>query len=800
MSGIDTRLAARSLRRTPWFAATTILVLALAIGGSTLVFGVVETLLLRQLPYHEPRRLVTVYPQTNLPIFEQLRSSRAFERIGAYTRVGANVRLAHKTERARVALVTDGLLEAIGVRPALGRSFRPDESQPGKANVVLLTDYLWRVEFHADRGVLGRTLVLDDRAYTIVGVLPESFRTLTELEAAAEATYERRVVALVPEGGYRPHDRSWRSLTVVARLGRGMSVERARAEFTGILERTPRPPLVERWQQTLVPVTDVVNGTLPAQLALLSLAVGILTLVACANVTNLLLGRGEERRRELAIRAAMGASVASLARSLLVEAVLLSSVAGIVGLGIAWVGLQAIKWAAGGLLTRIDELTLSVPHLFFAAVLSVAAGLLTGLLPAVRLARTDTARWLHLHAMTPRAGNRPPLIRSLVIYEVALSLLLVVDGALLARDFAAITTVDLGFRPQGVLVSTITVGAQDYAGARPGAFFSQLLEQASALQNVSGAALANVTPGGHAVTGAFYQIEGRSPGPIMARWVSADYFTLLSIPTVAGRAFTRDDMTGPGVLVVNEAFAAQYWGSAEAALGRRLLPNGSGRSLDADKFGQNGYRVVGVVAEAKEHGWESRTYPEAFFLDRDPAERQRVLLLRARNGDAGSLAAPLRAMVHALDPYQPLSDVRRLEDIVSARLVRPRLLVAMMTGFAVLALVLASAGLHGMMAYFVALNRREIAVRLALGSTRRQVLRLVLARTLRLLTAGVAIGIPVTLVLTWFSAARIFAVTRVDPLICVSAVILVFLVGLGASFAPAWKASCLEFVAALKED
>ncbi|RPJ53932.1 MAG: FtsX-like permease family protein, partial [Acidobacteria bacterium] len=530
MSRLDLRVAVRALRGAPWFTASIILVFALGIGGSTLVFSVVDPLLLRELPYPESDRLVTVQPSLfNWSMFEQLRASGAHERIGAYMERAAIVRLAQESREVLTAVVTRDLLETIRVKPVIGREFLPEEFEGGGAPVVLLTGAFWRAEFRADPQVMGQVLVLDNVPHTVIGVLAESFRTLGELEAAADASYDRNVMAVVPgENLDALAQRRGRNRPIVAigRLRRDVSIDQARAQFAPIPARTVPPGILQRilasgFSFSLVRVTSAVTGKLSVQLTLLSLAAGVLLLVSCANVANLLLARGEGRRRELAIRAAMGASLGAIVRSLLAEALLLSAAGGLVGVVLAWTGIRLVQLTAGGLLTRLDELHLYPRQLAFAVLASAVAGLLAGAVPAVRLARTDSARWLHVEGATPPGSGRLPLVTRLVIGEVALSIVLIVVGALLARDFAKIAGVDLGFRPEGVLAAAVTLERQETRAPNGNRFFAEMLERASTLPGVAGAALATTMPGGRTAAGGFGEAEGHQGGPLFSRSVTA---------------------------------------------------------------------------------------------------------------------------------------------------------------------------------------------------------------------------------------------------------------------------------------
>jgi putative ABC transport system permease protein len=821
MTVLDLRLAWRGLRRAPGLAAAIIVALATGIGGSTLVFSVIDTLLLQPLPFSEPNRLVTIDPPvSNWEIFEQLKKSSVFEAIGGYTERAASLTAGDDTERALVARMTETCMATLGVRPVSGRAFVAGEFQPGKGQVALLSDGFWRRHYGGTQDAVGRTLVVDDRPYTVVGVLPQTFRTLGELEAGGEASFDRRVAIVVPFAGgpmfWRDpssSDQASRGLTIIGRLRPGIPVERARTEVSTVIERAPRPAGVARLNHALVPVATLLVRDLPAQMTLLSLAVGMLLLVACANVANLLLERGEARRREIAIRASVGASAGALIQTALVEVVSLSVAGGALGMLLAWGGIRVIQAAAGGMLTRLDELALNVRLLGFATVVSIAAALVAGLFPAVRLARTDAARWLQARACGPRVGGRLFLSSRLVVAEVALSVVLVMVGSLLVRDFVGVASVKTGFEPTGVLSADISLSRSRYGGDRALVFLDSVLQRAATLPDVEGAALANPLPGSYTAGFVRAEVEGRTPGFVLFRIVSPNYFSVLSIPVVAGRAFSeRDSAAAPGVVMVNDVFARQYWGGTAIALGKRVAVGAKAAdsgpvSRTPAEFRLDGYVVVGVTGSLREHGSQAAEQPEVYWTVRQSEAptrsnpiTQMYLLLKARHGNATALTAPLRDLMRTLDPHQPLYNVQTLAHVMSAKLGRQRLLVTMMAVFAGLTLVLALVGVHGVMAYAVALRRHELAVRLALGSTPREVLGLVLRWSLTVVARGVALGAPTALAWTWFSSAQIFAVTGTDPLTCMSAVLFVAVAGMAASLIPAWRATRVDPSVALRDE
>jgi putative ABC transport system permease protein len=467
-----------------------------------------------------------------------------------------------------------------------------------------------------------------------------------------------------------------------------------------------------------------------------------------------------------------------------------------------------VQAAADGLLTRLDELAINVRLLGFAIGVSMLSGLLAGFLPAVRLARTDVARNLRAYASGPRAASRVPTVSRFVVAQVASAVVLLIVGSLLARDFARVASVKTGFDPAGVLAADIALSPTRYSGGSAMALFDRVLAGAHGLPNVKNAALVNPLPGSYVAFGLTAEVEGCRQSVVNTRIVSPEYFSVLSVPVLAGRFFSDTDTAAASqVVVVNEAFARHCWGGVGQALGKHITPSGSRVAPSAPDPRLVGYTVIGVTASLREHGGLALEHPEVYwtlhqtpgFMRSNPL-RQLYLLLRARDGNAATLAAPLRQLVRAIDPHLPLYNVQPLERFMSTKVARQRLLVVMMVVFGALTLVLAAVGVYGVMAYAVAMHTHEFAVRLALGSTPRGVLALVLRRRPRLVALGVAIGVPTALVCTWFSSAEIFAVTETDPLTCALAVLLVVVTGTIASVVPAWRAARVEPSLALRDE
>lgn len=808
----DLRHAARRLVRLRGFTAATIATLTIGIGCTTLVFSVVNGLLLSAIPYTTPERLGVITPR--VPVFlwnvvdELHDATDVFEQVAVYTERAANLSGEGLPERIQIARVSGNFFSVMGVRPAFGRLFLREELQPGRGNVALLTDATWRRRYAASRNVVGRILDIDGQGYAIVGVLRPDFKTVEEMQPAREVWLDARVAALVPlpgrpsysrdEGGSDPAANS-RGLTIVCRLRAGAPFARARTFASAITDRTI--PVAAGFPVfSLQPLPTAVAGDLPRQLAILSAAVAMLLLVSCANVANLMLERMQARRREMATCAALGASGAQLAGSVLAETIWLGGAGGVGGVLAAWVGLRAVQSLVAPMLTRMDDVTVDLRVLVVAAATSLGTGLLVGLIPAIHMARGNTADWLQAQPSAPRQRGRLVVPSLLVVAQVALSVMLVVAGALLARDFVRSTALNLGFRTDGILSTEVSLNPFKYRGAAATAFFHNLMQRATNLPGVDKAALVDCVPAGQFVGFTKIQVAGRTPEIGIVRSVSDSYFSTLAIPMIAGRSLGRADASN--VVIVNDAFARKYWDSARDALNQQVMfggTDGDGRVASARLF-----TIVGVAADAREAGIESSAWPTVYRnydqWSGPNVNTQMTLLLRARHGDGTALAQPLRQIVRALDPAVPLYNVLTLRRLVYAKFARQRVILLTMTLFAGLTLLVAAVGVHGVMAYAVALRKQEIGVRLALGGSRHAIFGLQLRRGAALIAGGLAIGLPVAVAVGWVVQSELFDIDASDVVLCLGAAVLVVIGGLTASISPALRAVRVDPIETLRSE
>ncbi len=800
--------AARALRRSPGFTVTVVAALAIGIGGTTLVFSVVEALVIRELPYGDPAHLVVL--DSFVPdwrAFERLRAETvAFDQLAACAERGANVTVNGESLRLGIAAVSRNFLEVADVRPAAGRAFSAGVVAGEEQRVVLLSDRFWRARFGGTLDAIGRTLTIDRVPYTIIGVLPPPFRTIAELVPDSDVSIERSVSLIVPVvpsetwrglRGLRGSDSAVR-LSAIGRLRRGASISAASREVDAAFRRAAAPVFVPAGAFSVVPASRAVAGDLASQLTILSMAVGLLFVVACANVANLQLARLSSRRREFAIRTAIGAGSARLVSTALAEMLLLALAGGAAGLLLAWSGVQVARAGATPGLARLAGLQINGAVLAFAAAGTAGAALLAGIVPVWQISRGDPVSGMQPGAEGTGLGLRGIVPPQLVVWQVALAIILVFVGSLLVRDMAHKIRFDPGFRPKGVLSAGVSPDRDRYRRSSTAdiegdhaRYCSRLLEGAKRLPGVTGVALTTVLPGSEVYTGVDIRSEGRVLSPGMSI-VSADYFSVLSIPIVAGRGFAASDgvSTGP-VLVVNQAFARRQWTSESNTVGRQVTFAGDSRA----------WTIVGVSADARDEGLWRPVEPRVYALFSQFQEDGPMnILLRSGVVDLGVLARPLAELVRTLDADQPVHRVIPLEAVVATRLARERRIATMLVLFACLTLALAAIGVHGILSYAVTRRTREIAVRRALGSSRRLIIMLVMRRSAGLLGLGIVTAVPIALVLRWYLANAVGTGTDQSAFLMAVAVSLVAVAALAASIVSTRRAIRVDPTSVLRAE
>ncbi|HVG09975.1 MAG TPA: ABC transporter permease, partial [Thermoanaerobaculia bacterium] len=800
--------------RTPGFTLLAALTLALGIGANAAIFSVINAVLLAPLPYAAPDRLAIVYSQfptmsfdrfwTSAPEFLELRhKSRSFEELGAYTAGAANITGGDEPVRVRVARVSAGLFSVLGVQPELGRTFTAKEDLPKTEPMLVLSHELWQRAFGADRGVLGRRVQVDGVDRTVIGVMPAGF------DVGEERVEAWAPLALDPAN---PGGRASHYLYMVGKLKPGVNVEQARSELSGLVKRwkdelpDTHVPNPEEHPLVIQPLLDDLVGSVRPKMWLLMGAVGLVLLIACANVANLLLARAEARQKEIAVRTALGAQRGRLLRQFLTESIVLSLFGGALGLLLASWGVRAIVAMNPESLPRVREIGIDGRVLLFTLGVAILTGVLFGLAPAMHARASVMFSSLKEGSQRSTAGaGRQFLRRALVIAEVALAATLVIVGGLLIRSFWLLQQVDPGFDAGNVLTFQIALPDARYPEEpQVVAFYQRLVDRLRILPGVESAAAAWGLPPKRDLLANDTEFEGvpEPPnGPVHNvdywQFVTHDYLKTLKIPIVNGRGFLPSDAAGtPGVVLVNETTAKLFWPGKDP-LGRRL------RASAPPDVQPPWLTVVGVVKDVKQAGLEAKTGTEVYFLQAQMPETlggasDDMYLLVRTGGDPMSLVSQARREVRALDPSLPLADVRSLERVVFESVAQPRFVTSMALLFAAVALALAAVGTYGVLSYSVEQRTQEIGVRMALGAQGSQVLGMVLAQGAGLVVVGLVLGIVLALALQRVLAGMLFGVAATDPTIFAAVVVVLAAVSLLACYLPARRATRISPLVALR--
>ena len=805
--GQDLRIGARALRKSPAFTSVALATIALGIGANTAIFSVASAVLFRPLPFPQADRLVAVFQSSpergvaengvSYPNYaDWVARVHSFEDLAAlrmhdYTLTGAG-------EPALVVAgtVTSNLFRLLQARPLAGRALTAEDDAPGAPPVAVLGERMWRSRFGADPAILGKSVTLDGRACTVVGVLPASFKTPPEYPPA-ELWLALTHDPVFPDLAER---RAGHYLRIIGRLGKGVALEAAQAELAAIEAALERqyPKENEGWGVRLVPLAEsLVSGVRTALLVLFA-AVGLVFFIACANVANLLLARGSARSREVAIRMVLGAGRGRLVRQLLTEALLLGLAGGALGLALAFAGLGALRAWLPADLPRSSEIHVDAGVLLFAFGVSVLAAAVFGLAPALQNSRVNLSNTLKDGAAAAGTGRGRRRLRGLlVVAETALSFLLLVGAGLLLRSLVRLQEVPLGFHPESVLTAGLSLPRTQYSKPEQWlAFYNRLAEGLAAEPDVVAAAAVLPLPlsGGGLNFG--FTIEGKpveKPGSDRSANYTAltpEYFRVLGVPLVRGRFFRAGDAAGsPRVCAISSAFARQYF-PGEDPIGKRLV-FGFKEGVSRE--------IVGIVGDVKRNGLGVPSQPEMYVpFEQDPWWAA-YLAVRVR-GEPERLAPVLRAHVRSLDPTLPISDIEPMSQIVSDSIAEPRFRTSLLALFAGLALLLAVIGIYGVISYDVGRRSREIGIRLALGASRRDVLGLVLREGLVLAALGLAVGLAGGFALTRSVSSLLFETVPLDPATHAGVAALLLSAALLASVIPAWRAARIDPLAALRSD
>lgn len=801
----DVRYGARMLRKNPGFTLVAVLTLALGIGANSAIFSVVNAVLLRPLAFRDPGKLCLV--TESLPSFPSLGPSyqnyvdfrdqaKSFDGLAAVHIDRLNLTGRGDPERLSAQMATASLFPLLGVNAIEGHTFTSDEDRYGGPAVVLLSHGFWQRNFGGTPNILGKTILLNDQSYTVTGILPAGFQIIVPVDV---------VVPFAPWAHGLPDDRNWHpGITAVGRLRQGVTLERARVEMAAIAQRLVKQyPLydtdmganVNGLQETLV------QNVRPALLMLLG-AVGLVLLIACGNIANLLLARAASRQREIAVRTALGAGRLRIVRQLLTESVLLAFAGGAVGLLLARVILTPLLALASKSLPSVGVIGLDGRVLAFTAAIALLAGVLFGLAPALQTAKMDVRPALSDASRGSTGGASRHRVRDLlVVTEVALALILLIGAGLLIRSFARLQDVQPGFDASHLLVVDVPVSPNGYAQApRRMSLFDQLIERSKTLPGVSAAGAALILP----VTGSgsviHFNIQGRPPKTphdyilIGYRPVSPGYLETLRVPLLAGRMLNESDTErGPYVAVVNQSMAKQYF-PGESPLGKRI-------QVGATPTNEIPWaEIVGVVGDMKQ-SLASEASAEMYIPYRQADSLIPIfamsMVLRTTNEPHAEVSA-LRNAVHEIDADQPLVNFRTMQENIATSVSDPRFRTMLLGIFAASALLLAVIGLYGLMAYSVEQRTSEIGIRLALGAQRNDVLKLIVVQGLKLVLVGVAIGLGGALALSQLLTRFLYGVVPSDPATFAIVASILTLVAMVACWIPARRAMRVDPIVALR--
>jgi putative ABC transport system permease protein len=794
------------LLKSPGFTAAAVLSLALGIGANTAVFSVVNAVLLKALPYHEPERLVLVWGEDKsqgthrgqvsaTDVADYRARNHVFEEISTYTDFRPVLTGAGEPERIFGAQVGDGFFDVMGAKPMLGRTFTAEEQIDGQDYVAVLSYGFWKRRFAADPEIVGKTIMFSARPYTVVGVMPPDFHPLPRGLLFGTAEFYRPVAEPPNE-----KERSARHLRAIARLKPRVSVAEAQAEMSLITRQMSIEHPADDANAGVRLVTlreDLVSPVRPALLMLFA-AVAFLLLIACANVGNLLLARSIARHREVAIRAALGAGRGRLVRQFLTESILLSAGGGALGLLAAIWGTTAIEAVAARVMPMVGNVELDGRVLAFTFAISMLSGVLFGCAPALRASRTDLNETLNDGGRTPGAvSTRSPLRSSLVVLEVALAMVLLVSAGLLIKSVLRLQDVNPGFNPERVLTMNLSLPQAKYpTPADQAAALDRILRGVQELPGVENAAVTTVLPVSENFDTRTIEIEGQPRAPneqpdVDNYMVTPDYLRTMSIPLRRGRALTLSDTAdAPLVALVSEAMARKFWPN-EDPIGKRI------RFFTSDSENQNPWRtIIGLVGDVKQYGLDRPATTALYVPTRQMPASSVTLVVRTRTDPAAMLGEVRRAIL-SVDNEQAVYNIATMDQVLSNSIALRRFTMVLLGIFAALALLLAAIGIYGVLAQAVVQRTHEIGIRMALGAQMRDVLKLILSHGMTLVAIGIGAGIVGALGVTRLMANLLFGVGATDPTTFIAIATLLSAVAFLACYLPARRAAKLDPVIAL---
>jgi putative ABC transport system permease protein len=800
----DIRYALRSLSKRPGFTFIAVLTLALGIGANTAIFSAINALLLKPLPFPELDRVVAVWDklpsrgvlhnEVAMANYLDLKAqNQSFDQLAIYRWWSANLTGVDTPERIQGFLVSANYLDAFGIKPIMGRNFYPEENQPGKDRVAIITHSLWQRRFGGDPNIVNKTITINTIVRTVVGVMPERFNFPKGAEIYAPLPMTPEVMS----------SRGNHSYYIVGRLKPNVSIESAQADTDNITARLEQqyPETNKGWGATVFPIVADTVRLYDTPLWVMMGAVGFVLLIACANVANLMLARASGRQREIALRAAVGASRWRIIRHLLTESVIVALAGGAVGILIGFWGIDALRAANPGEAAKYApgwyQLGINFPTLAFTLGLSLFSGIVFGLAPALQVSKPNLNDSLK-EGSRQTSGSSHYLRSSLVVFEVALSLMLLVGAGLLARSFLSLLKTDPGFNPDNVLTLNLVLpGAKYREQPQRAAFYNDLVQRVKAYPGVESAAAVNYLPLGGANSSDSYLVEGvpePAPGDENEgryRVCTPDYFRTMGIPLLKGRSFTDQDKAGTTpVVVVNETLARKHW-AGEDPIGKRIRFYGPPERMQW-------MEIVGVVEDVK-HELNLPVTPEYYLPHAQDPWNAMVLVARTRV-EPGSLASALRQQVWAIDKDQPVFDIRTMQEVRSTSVALYSFSSVMLAIFAAVALVLASVGIYGVMAFAVTQRTQEIGIRMALGARALDVLKLVVKHGMKLAVLGIVIGLAGSWAITRFMEKLLVDVQPTDLLTFSVVSVFLLLSAFVACYLPARRATKVDPLQALRHE
>jgi putative ABC transport system permease protein len=812
----DLRFAVRGLLRSPAFTAIAVLTLALGIGANTAIFSVVYSVLLRPLAYSEPERLISIraayagtgaqdIPASQPEYHDYLEGVSALQDLAAVYPISINLTGLGEPQRIQASVVSDNYFRVLGVPPALGRDFTPDDDRGQIGYVVIISHQLWQRRFGGDPGVIGKTVRLDDDPMTIIGIMPRGFRHV--LESGTSPMELWAPIALDNPDTNFLNVRAARVYDLIGRLEPGRTVDEASAELaaltTRLREQYPQVyPAGQGWHPVATPLAEQVVGDVrPALLVLLG-AVGFVLLIGCANVANLLLARSTVREREIAVRTALGSSRGRLVRQLLTESLVLAALGGGLGLVLAAWGSSALGRLVALYLPRAGEIELSLPVLGFTAFLIILTGIVFGLLPALQTSRADLQGVLKDSGRGTAGAPRTRLRAALVVAEVAVALMLLAGAGLMLRSFQRLMAVEYGFDPDRLLTLQMWLAVpndrskgrfQTHAQRRT--FYERALETVQAVPGVRSAAVISTLPlrGENDLR---LEIEGRPVAPddppvtAEGRLVSPNYFETMGIPLLAGEGLPDlEDSISRRLVLVNRTMAEKYWPGADP-IGQRLRFRSDGPWLT----------VAGIVGDVRQIGLADPPKEEVYSSYRAVSSQEMSMVVRTAEDDPERLGAAVTAAIRSADPEQPVFGVMSMNRVIENASAERRISMVLLLIFAGMALLLSAIGIYGVMAYTTTQRRHEIGIRLALGAGGPDVLRLVVRQGMRLVLIGLAAGLFGAWALSRVLASQLFGISAQDPLTYAAVACLLGLVALIATWLPAQRATRVDPMISLRSE